>query len=87
MKAKNGDAEDEMVRQQHLLSGHEFEQTLGDSGGQGSLVDYSPWGHKRVGHQLATKQQQQVEGTIPVSILWLVKSSVYTPVFIITDIN
>ena len=23
-----------------------------------SLVDYSPWGHKRVGHNLAIKQQQ-----------------------------
>ena len=22
-----------------------------------SLADYSPWGHKRVGHDLATKQQ------------------------------
>ena len=25
---------------------HEFEQTLGDSEGQGSLVCCSPWGHK-----------------------------------------
>ena len=24
----------------------------------GSLVSYSPWGYKRVGHDLATKQQQ-----------------------------
>ena len=24
-----------------------------------SLVGYSSWGHKRVGHELATKQQQQ----------------------------
>ena len=39
----------------------------------------------RVRHQLVTKQQ--VEGTIPVSILWLVKSSIYTPVFIIIVIN
>ena len=27
--------------------------------GQGSLAGYSPWGRKRVGHDLATKQQQQ----------------------------
>ena len=27
------------------------------SHGQRSLVGYSPWGHKRVGHDLATKQQ------------------------------
>ena len=28
------------------LNGHEFEQTQGDSQGQGSLVGRSPWGHK-----------------------------------------
>ena len=28
--------EDEMVRQHHRLNGHEFEQTPGDSEGQGS---------------------------------------------------
>ena len=27
-------------------NGHEFEQTPGDSEGQGSLVGCSPWGHK-----------------------------------------
>ena len=30
----------------HWLYGHEFEQTLGDSEGWGSLVCCSPWGHK-----------------------------------------
>ena len=30
----------------HRLNGHEFEQTLGDSEGQGSLACYSPWGCK-----------------------------------------
>ena len=39
-----GAAEDEMVRQHHQLSGHELEQTPGDSEGQGSLACYSPWG-------------------------------------------
>ena len=33
-----------MVRQHHLLNGHEFEQTLGDSGGQRSLVCFHQWG-------------------------------------------
>ena len=28
------------------------------SHGQRSLAGYSPWGHKRVGHDLATKQHQ-----------------------------
>ena len=30
----------------------------GKSHGQRSLEGYSPWGHKRVGHDLVTKQQQ-----------------------------
>ena len=35
-----------MVGWHHQLNGHEFEQTPGDSGGQGILVCCSPWGHK-----------------------------------------
>ena len=46
-----------MVRQYYGLSGHEFERTPGDSGGQMSLVCCSSWGH-RVGHNLSTEQQQ-----------------------------
>ena len=38
--------EDEMVEQHQRLNGHEFEQTLKDSEGQGSLVCFSPWGRK-----------------------------------------
>ena len=38
--------EDEMVRWHHRLNGHEFERTLGDGEGQGSLVCCRPWGHK-----------------------------------------
>ena len=38
--------EDEMVEWHHRLSGYEFEQTLGDSEGQGSLACCSPWGCK-----------------------------------------
>ena len=40
--------EDEMVGWHHRLNGHEFEQTLGDSEGQGSLVCCSPEGHKEL---------------------------------------
>ena len=35
--------EDEMVGCHHRLNGCEFEQTLGDSEGQASLVCCSPW--------------------------------------------
>ena len=38
--------EDEMVGWHHRLSGNEFEQTPGDSEGQGKLACCSPWGHK-----------------------------------------
>ena len=39
-------AEDGTVRWHHRLSGHEFEQALGDCEGQGSPVCCSPWGRK-----------------------------------------
>ena len=35
-----------MVGQHHQLNRHEFEQTLGDSEGQGSLAYCDPWGHR-----------------------------------------
>ena len=43
-----GATEDEMLGWwHHWLSGHEFEQTLGDGEGRGSLACCSPWGHKK----------------------------------------
>ena len=41
-----GTTEDKMAGWYHRLDEYEFEQTLGDSEGQGSLVCCSPWGHK-----------------------------------------
>ena len=38
--------EDEMVGWHHQLNGHEFEQTLGDGEGEGSLACCSPWDHE-----------------------------------------
>ena len=38
--------EDEIVEWDHRLDGHEFEKAPGVGDGQGSLVCYSPWGHK-----------------------------------------
>ena len=35
-----------MVKQDHQLNRHEFEQSPGDSEGQGSLACCSSWGHK-----------------------------------------
>ena len=47
----------EMVGWPYRLNWHEFEQTQGDSGGEGSLVCCSRWGLK-VGHDLGTEHQQ-----------------------------
>ena len=54
-KREKGTTEDEMVGWHHRLNGHESEQILGDSEGQGSLECCSLGGH-RVGHDLATEQ-------------------------------
>ena len=43
-KEGDGTTEDEMVRSQHQLNEHEFEQAPGD--GEGSLAWCSPWGRK-----------------------------------------
>ena len=51
-----GVTEDEMVGWHHQLDEQEFEQTLGDSEGQGSLACCSSWGC-RVRHDLGTEQQ------------------------------
>ena len=49
--------EDEMVGWHHRLNGHEFEPTLGNSEGQGSLLCHSSW-VCRVRHDLMTEQKQ-----------------------------
>ena len=43
---ERGITEDYMVGRYHWLNGHEFEQTLGDGEGQGSLACWSPLGCK-----------------------------------------
>ena len=43
---EKGAMEDEMVGWHHWLNGHEFEQTLGDTEGQGRLTAAVHWGHK-----------------------------------------
>ena len=51
--------EDETVGWHHQFSGYEFEQTVGDGEGQGSLVCCSSWGHKELDTFRETEQQQQ----------------------------
>ena len=47
-ETKKRATKDEMVGWHHRLDGHEFEQTLGDSEGQGSLACCSPCGYKEL---------------------------------------
>ena len=45
---EKGTTENVMVGWHHRLDGHEFEQALGVSDGQGSLACCSPWGRKEL---------------------------------------
>ena len=54
---KKGATEDEMIGWHHRFNGHEFEQALGDSEGQGNLSYCSPQGHKEIGHDWESEQQ------------------------------
>ena len=45
---EKGTTEGEMIGWHHWLNGHVFEQAPGVDDGQGSLVCYSPWGHKEL---------------------------------------
>ena len=45
---EKGTIEDEMVRWQHWVNEHEFEQAPEDGKGQGSLVCCSSWGCKEL---------------------------------------
>ena len=65
---EKGLTEDEMVGWHHQLNGHEFEQTLGDGEGQGSLACCHPWGC-RVGYDLVTEQQQQYKRVVIMLVL------------------
>ena len=62
-------AEDEMVGWHHQLNGHEFEQILGDSGGQETGMLQS-MGSPRVRQDLATEQWQ-----INITLKWTILSA------------
>ena len=63
-----------MVQLYQQLNGHEFEQTLGDSEGQGNLVCCSLWGHEELD---TTKQLNNsiVLDTVLISFFYMALSS------------
>ena len=54
---RKGATENEVIGWHHQLNGREFEQTPGESEGQGSLVCCSPWGHKELDVSVTEQQQ------------------------------
>ena len=66
----------------HRLNGHEFEQALGDSEGQGSLMCCSPWG-TRVGHDLVAEQQGHIARKC--AIEWNLIAGSLTPGFMLSS--
>ena len=53
------------MRWHHWLSGHDFEQTQGDSEGWGSLASCSPWGLKKLDWVIEQQQHIPWGGTRP----------------------
>ena len=62
--------EDEMVGWHHWFNGHDFEQTLEDSEGQGSPACCSPWSWKESDHNLET-EQHSVSFPIHILPMWI----------------
>ena len=52
------------MRWHHWLNGHEFEQTPGDSEGQGSLTCCSPWRHKKLDTNERLKNNNNERGAL-----------------------
>ena len=64
---EKGVMEDEMIGWHHWLNGHEFEQTLGDGEGQGSLACCSPWGRKEL-DMTERLNKEKILSTLPCAV-------------------
>ena len=73
---EKGAAEDEMVQWNHPLSGHESEQTPGDS--ERSLGCCSPWGNEET-DQLSdwTTRQQLFQALLPLGLKYTYKAKIW----------
>ena len=58
---EKGATEVKMVGWHHRLNGHEFEQTPGDSGGQGNWACCSPWDHKELDTTERLNNKSEIE--------------------------
>ena len=67
-------AEDEMIGWHHQLSGHEFEQSLGDGEGRGSLVCCCPWDLKELDRtERLNKKKIRKQLKCPWTVRWIKK--------------
>ena len=72
---EKGMTKDEMVGWHHRLDGHEFEQTLGDDEGQGSLAWCSTWGCKELDTtELDHRKSKRVPEKHLLLLYWLCQS-------------
>ena len=79
-------AEDEMVGWHHQLNGHEFEQTLGDGEGQGSLACSCPRGHLLLpGPGKETGQECRVRLAISHIMLFMTEDSRMSQPYVLWD--
>ena len=69
---EKGMTEDEMVGWHHQLTGHEFEQTLADGEGRGSLVCCSPRGFK----ELDITERLNINNWAKMARTWLISDSI-----------
>ena len=87
MRAKEKETtDDEMAGWDHWVIGHEFEQTLGNSEGQGSLACCTPWSHKKsdITEQLNRtaifwKKEKKDSNVLPISDVFQVLLAQYEP--------
>ena len=76
---EKGATEDKMVGWHHWLNGHEFEQTPGDTEGQGSLACCSPWGSKESDTTEQLNNNKAIQQCVTRWMMWLtflIKNSV-----------
>ena len=69
--------EDEMFERHHILSGHDFEQTLRVGEGQESLACYDPQDHSQIGLSSRTATATKV-----CMVAWFYLQAFYVAVFI-----
>ena len=69
---RRGTTEGEMAGWHHQLSGHEFEQTLGESEGQGILVCWSPRNRRVLATEQNGVKMQSCWGRVGSNLIWTV---------------